>query len=154
MATARGQHTPAIDRLGFLLARHGQIMNMRIRQALEASGLRPRHGAVLLRLAVAGATSQQSLIEALAIDASSLVAILNDLERDGLVQRCRDPADRRRHIVEITSAGERAVRAVESAIAVVEGEAFVDLDDTETDQLHALLSRIHTRHDDAACDRD
>lgn len=154
MATAGVEHTPAVDRLGFLLARHGQIMNMRIRQALGVTGLRPRHGAILLRLAVAGATSQQRLIEALAIDASALVAILNGLEGEGLVHRRRDPADRRRHIVEITSSGERAVCAVETAIGEVEREAFADLDGTEIAQLHGLLDRIHTRHDDDACDQD
>jgi DNA-binding MarR family transcriptional regulator len=154
MATADVEHTPAVDRLGFLLARHGQIMNLRIRQALGVSGLRPRHGAVLLRLADAGATSQQALIEALAIDASTLVAILNSLEGERLVHRRRDPADRRRHIVEITPAGERAVCAVETAIGEVEKEAFADLDDTEKAHLHELLGRIHTRHDDTACEQD
>lgn len=143
-----------VDRLGFLLARHGQIMNMRLREALGVSGLSPRHGATLLRLARAGATSQQALIEALAVDASALVAILNDLERDGLAERRRDPTDRRRHIVEITPAGAQAVGDVESAITDVERDAFADLDDAEIAQLHWLLARLRTRHDEAACDQD
>jgi DNA-binding MarR family transcriptional regulator len=137
--------------LVFLLAKHGQIMNHRLRQALGAAGLNPRHGATLMRLGQAGATSQQELIEALAVDPSALVAILNDLERDGLVQRRRDPADRRRHIVEITPAGTRAIRAVEQAIAEVEQDAFTDLDETEITQLQQLLSRVRTRYDDRAC---
>jgi DNA-binding MarR family transcriptional regulator len=142
---------PAVDRLGFLLARHGQIMNTRLRQVLGISGLSPRHGAVLTRLVQAGATSQQALIEALTVDASTLVAILNDLERDGLVERRRDPSDRRRHIVEITPAGTGAVSAVEDAITEVEQDAFADLDDVETAQLHGLLARVRTRHDEADC---
>jgi DNA-binding MarR family transcriptional regulator len=93
------------------------------------SGLSPRHGATLMRLARCGATSQPALIEALSVDASALVAILNDLERDGLAERRRDPADRRRHIVEITPTGAQAVGAVENAITEVEGDAFADLDD-------------------------
>jgi DNA-binding MarR family transcriptional regulator len=138
---------PVRDQLGFLLARHGQVMNVRIRQALSVSGLAPRHGSVLTRLARAGATSQQQLIDDLAVDASALVAILNDLERDGLASRRRDPADRRRHIVEITGAGRQAVCAVEQAIAEVEREAFADLDPAEVVQLQSLLSRVRTRHD-------
>ncbi len=130
-----------------MLARHGQIMNVRLRQALGVAGLSPRHGATLLRLARAGATSQQALIDALAVDASALVAILNDLERDGLAERRRDPADRRRHIVEITPAGATAAGAVESAIADVERDAFADLDEEEVRQLHALLGRVRTRAD-------
>jgi DNA-binding MarR family transcriptional regulator len=141
----------AVDRLGFLLARHGRVMNVRLRQALGVSGLNPRHCATLMHLARAGATSQQALIEALAVDASGLVAILNDLERGGLAERRRDPADRRRHIVEITPAGTQAVCAVESAIAEVEREAFADLDDAEIALLRSLLARVRTRHDEGAC---
>jgi DNA-binding MarR family transcriptional regulator len=144
--------SPAVDRLGFLLARHGRIMNARLRQALGVSGLSPRHGAVLMRLAGAGATSQQELIDALAVDASALVAILNDLERDGLAERRRDQSDRRRHIVDITDAGRVTVRSVEDAIAEVERDAFADLDDREIAQLQALLDRVRTKHDGDGCD--
>jgi DNA-binding MarR family transcriptional regulator len=150
----QADQTSAVDRLGFLLARHGQVMNVRLRQALSVSGLSPRHGATLMRLARCGATSQQALIEVLSVDASALVAILNDLERDGLAERRRDPADRRRHIVEITPAGAQAVGAVESAITEVEGDAFADLDDNEIAQLQWLLGRVRTRPDQTACGQD
>lgn len=142
MTPTSTQSAPAIDRLGFLLARHGRLMKARIREALSVSGLGPRHGALLLHLAQAGATSQQALIEALTVDPSTLVAILNDLERDALAERRRDPADRRRHIVRITPAGRAAAAAVEEAVSAVEREAFADLDEDEIAQLHALLARV------------
>src|SRR5262245_20843213 len=113
-----------VDRLGFLLAFHGRVMNVRLRQALGVTGLSPQHGNTLVRLAQAGPISQQGLIEALAVDPSGLVGILNALERDGLIERRRDPADRRRHIVEITPAGCAAADAVHKAIAEVEQDAF------------------------------
>lgn len=143
-----------VDRLGFLLARHGQVMNVRIRQALGVTGLSPRHGAALVRLARAGATSQQALLEILAIDPSTLVTVLNDLERDGLVERRRDPADRRRHIVEITPRGRKAVSAVDRAIADVERDAFGELDDDEVAMLQSLLSRVRTRPEGDVCGTD
>jgi len=132
------------DRLGFLLARHGRIMNVRLRQALGVTGLGPLHAATLMRLADVGATSQQELIGVLATDASALVAILNNLEGDGLVERRRDPIDRRRHIVEITPEGVTAVCAVERAVAEVEHDAFAALTADEIEQLHTLLSRLRT----------
>ena len=49
--------------------------------------------------------SQQQLVEALRIDPSVLVGLLNELETVGIVARTRDPADRRRHLVEITGHG-------------------------------------------------
>ncbi|MBB5868164.1 DNA-binding MarR family transcriptional regulator [Allocatelliglobosispora scoriae] len=146
--------TASADRLGVLLARHGRIMSLRLRQALESCGFGLRHGNLLMHLAQAGATSQQALIETLALDASAVVATLNDLERDGLVERRRDPADRRRHIVEITADGVKRARAAAEAIDEVEREAFGDLDDTETAQLHALLIRVRTRFDESACAAD
>jgi DNA-binding MarR family transcriptional regulator len=139
------------DRLGFLLARHGRVMNVRLRQALSVACLSPAHGSLLTRLARDGATSQQALLEALAVDPSGLVAILNDLERDGLVERRRDPADRRRHIVEITEAGCKSAAEVERAIAEVEQDAFAQLDENEVAQLQALLARVHSRSDGESC---
>lgn len=132
------------DRLGFLLARHGQVMNTRLRQALARSGLSPRHGAALSQLSARGPVSQQALSEALAVDASALVALLNDLERHGQVARRRDPADRRRHIVEITPAGVKALAAMDAAISAVEHEALRNLDPDEVAQLHALLARVNS----------
>ncbi len=145
------EQASAAERLGFLLARHGQIMNLRLRHALGVSGLGPRHGSTLLRLARLGATSQQHLIEALAVDPSAVVAILNDLERDRLVLRTRDPADRRRHIVEITKIGRKAASEVENAIADVERDIFADLDESEVTQLRALLSRLQIQGSDGMC---
>src|SRR5689334_13420518 len=109
-----GQETHE-ERLSLLLARRGRVMNLRMRQALGVTGLGPKHGTTLLLLQQ-GALSQQQIIESLAVDASAVVAVLNDLERDGLVLRTRDPADRRRHIVAITKLGEKAVRTIERAV--------------------------------------
>ncbi|MGO4859858.1 MarR family winged helix-turn-helix transcriptional regulator [Arthrobacter sp. 2MCAF14] len=140
--------------LGFLLARHGRIMNTRLRQALDSSGLSPRHAVLLCQLEESGPLSQQGLIDVLSIDASGLVAVLNDLEREGLAERRRDPADRRRHIVEITAAGKHAVASIEVAVADVEQEAFAGFSADELQQLHRLLSRVHTEPADEACAED
>jgi DNA-binding MarR family transcriptional regulator len=150
-------HRPApegMDRLGFLLARHGTIANGRIREALSATGLSHRHGLTLTLLAQAGPMSQQGLVEALGVDPSVLVAILNGLERDGLAERRRDPADRRRHIVEMTTAGAGALTEVENAVAEVERDLFADLNATDIARLRDILSRIRTTTGDPACTED
>lgn len=144
----------AMDRLGFLLARHGAITNIRMRQALSVTGLTPRHGMTLMHLAETGPISQQTLIEALGVDPSVLVAILNDLEGSGLAQRRRDPSDRRRHIVEMTAAGAATLTKVEEALGAVEAELFADLDGDEIARLRELLTRIRTRPNDPACAED
>jgi DNA-binding MarR family transcriptional regulator len=142
--------TPGAERLGLLLARHGAITNIRIRQALGVTGLTPRQSATLLNLS-SGALSQQTLIEALGVDPSIVVAILNELETQGLAQRRRDPADRRRHIVEITARGTEVLCEVDTALTAVERQLFAALDAEELCVLEGLLARIHTSRDDPAC---
>jgi DNA-binding MarR family transcriptional regulator len=95
--------------------------------------------------------SQQALVEALGVDPSVLVAILNGLERDGLAERRRDPADRRRHIVEMTAAGAGVLTEVENAVAAVERDLFADLDATDITRLRDILSRIKTTTGASAC---
>ncbi|HET6860207.1 MAG TPA: MarR family transcriptional regulator [Streptomyces sp.] len=147
--TSKGVGTP-LDRLGFLLARHGAITDTRIRRALGVGGLTPRHAMTLMYLD-AGPMSQQTLIERLEVDPSQLVGILNDLERDELVHRRRDPADRRRHIVEMTPAGASALRSMNKALDEVERALFADLSQCDRKSLRELLGRIKIPADQFEC---
>ncbi|MFE5858002.1 MULTISPECIES: MarR family winged helix-turn-helix transcriptional regulator [unclassified Streptomyces] len=139
--------------LAFLLARHGAIAQVLLRTALSSSGLTPRHMMTLKHLD-SGPVSQQALIDMLEVDPSVLVAVLNDLEREELALRRRDPADRRRHIVEITPSGVAALRRSDEVLAEVEGELFTDLSDQERTTLRALLTRINTSPDHFSCSED
>ncbi|MFD8209998.1 MarR family winged helix-turn-helix transcriptional regulator [Streptomyces sp. NPDC059695] len=89
-----------------------------------------------------GAMSQRDLAAAMEVDPSRLVAILNELESEGLAERRRDPADRRRHIVEITEAGAGALRRVDTAVGEAERELFGDLTEAEQAVLRGLLDRV------------
>ena len=139
------------DRLGLLLAHHGALTGSRMRQALTATGHGMRHAVVLMRLAEYGPMGQQALIEALDVDPSVLVSLLNDLEGEGLAERRRGPADRRRHIVEMTEAGAAVLGRMHESFAAVERELFADLDDDEIDQLYRLLGRVRTSPGESAC---
>ncbi|GIE92951.1 MarR family winged helix-turn-helix transcriptional regulator [Paractinoplanes rishiriensis] len=129
------------DWLSLTLARRGAIADARLRAALAASKLTPRHVTVLLHLD-AEAACQQVLVEVLEVDPSVLVSLLNDLERSGLIERRRDPADRRRHIVEITTAGVGTLQDVGTAVAAAEEELFAALSPAERETLGELLGRV------------
>jgi DNA-binding MarR family transcriptional regulator len=73
---------------------------------LEPGGLRPRHLIALKLLSERGPASQQALADSLSLDPSNVVGLLNELEERGLITRRRDAADRRRHIVELSSQGQ------------------------------------------------
>lgn len=108
---------------------------------LDRGGLRPRHVVALTLLRDHGAVSQQGLAEALRLDPSNLVGLLNELEQSRLVSRTRDRSDRRRHIVDLAPAGRRALEDVEQRLACVEDRVLGALSEQERDTLHALLLR-------------
>jgi DNA-binding MarR family transcriptional regulator len=143
-----------MDFPGLALAGAGQVATTRLRQALAAHDLKPGHARVLMLLADQGAIGQQALVEAIGVDPSVLVAMLNDLERAELAERRRDPADRRRHIVEISPRGKRLVNDVYASIAAVEAQLFADLDASEIGTLQGLLARIKAGADDQTCEDD
>lgn len=98
-----------------------------------------------------GPISQRALADRLEVDPSVLVGVLNDLEGEGLAERRRDPADRRRHNVGITPAGQTALAKTNAALDEVEDGMFAGLSAQERDHLRALLDRVNTSADDFDC---
>ncbi len=127
---------------GFLLAQLGRAVTRRYRTAFSPIGLKPRATAALLRLRSGGPLSQQALGATLDIEASNLVVLLNELEAEGLISRRRDAQDRRRHVVEITEHGAKAMCEVERAAEEVEDEFFAALTGDERCALRELLARL------------
>lgn len=119
--------------------------------ATEEGGLRHRQLIALTLLSSRGATGQQALGDVLGMDAGNVVGLLNDLEGRGLVIRRRDPADRRRHIVELSPGGEAALEAAQVRLAGVEAELLGALTPQERETLHELLVRA-VGGDRPACD--
>jgi DNA-binding MarR family transcriptional regulator len=88
-----------------------------------------------------GAT-QQELESALFMDANSVVLILNELEAARFSIRRRDPNDRRRHLVEITESGRKALDRADKAREGLEDEILVDLSVDERSTLRRLLEKV------------
>jgi MarR family transcriptional regulator, temperature-dependent positive regulator of motility len=86
--------------------------------------------------------TQQEIETTLFMDANSVVLILNELEAAQFSIRRRDPADRRRHIVEVTAAGRRALERADKARESLEDEVLADLSGDERKTLRRLLERV------------
>jgi DNA-binding MarR family transcriptional regulator len=86
-----------------------------------------------------GRWSQHELGKKLMVDANNLVLLLNELEDAGLVERRRDPDDRRRHIVVLTDRGRKAFERGQLAQEAVEDSVLAALDAGERETLRALL---------------
>lgn len=116
----------------------------RLRAEAEAD-LRPfslkiRHVVALTVLRDLGERAQSQMSEALGMDATGIVALLNDLESQGLIERRRAAQDRRRHNVLITDAGCRRLAEVHRAIAGLEQRMF-GLNGQESTALYQLLQK-------------
>ena len=103
--------------------------------------LRTAHLMLLTLLRDHGATTQTGLAEALRLDPSNLVGLLNDLERRGMVMRQHHPDDRRRHVVTIAEAGITELQVTEQRLATVEDRVLGALNPEERATLHCLLMR-------------
>jgi DNA-binding MarR family transcriptional regulator len=90
--------------------------------------------------------SQQVLTEDLSMDSNTGVLVLNDLEDLEFVERRRDPADRRRHIVDITDAGLEALERAEVAQGSIEDEILGGLSDAERVTFRRLLVKALENH--------
>jgi DNA-binding MarR family transcriptional regulator len=86
-------------------------------------------------------TTQQSLSDGLCIDANYCVLLLNELEAEDLVERRRDPTDRRRHIVSMTDQGRTSLHQAEQAQQSLEDEILGALSAEERSKLAHLLRK-------------
>jgi DNA-binding MarR family transcriptional regulator len=139
MASTTRQPTHPAPSLALLahLARVGQ----REGESSLSDDLRTAHLMLLTLLRDHGPTSQTGLAEALRLDPSNLVGLLNDLERRGMVIRQHHPDDRRRHVVTIADAGITELQTTEQRLTAVEDRILGALDSEERATLHCLLMR-------------
>ncbi len=131
----------------FLLKRLGFAARDRAVAAYEEAGFGPYHHAVLLVLDEGSRETQGAIADALGYDRGQLVGLLDELEEADLVERQRDPNDRRRHIVRLTSEGKRVLGRLRALARRLEDEFLAPLDDGERAGLHALLLRLAEQHE-------
>lgn len=105
-------------------------------------GVRRDHYAILAALEEYGPASQADLGRRLGLDRSDVVAVLNDLERDGLAIRTPDPRDRRRNAIEITPKGARTLGGLDDLVTEAQEVLLEPLSRRERQQLHQLLTRV------------
>ncbi|MGH3377901.1 MAG: MarR family winged helix-turn-helix transcriptional regulator [Actinoallomurus sp.] len=136
---------PVVDqtahRSGALLDHLARRMRLRAESVLAPLGLRPRHLVALTVLRDHGACSQQALSTTLQMDGTNVVGLLNELEADDLIERRRSPADRRRHVVQLTDAGVSLLAKAECALAAAEDDVLAALDPAQRETLYGLLQQ-------------
>src|SRR5438093_10602013 len=132
---------------GFLLARLGLAFKGKAIAAFEKEGFELYDYGVLALLAEGARETQSTIADALTVDPSRLVALLDSLEKRSLIVRQRDVQDRRRHTVSITADGKRELARLRGMIKRLEEAVFAPLDAESRKALHDLLLRLASEHD-------
>jgi DNA-binding MarR family transcriptional regulator len=120
--------------------------NRLVAEQLAGADARRYHYALLAALDEIGPASQADLSRRTTIDRSDMVALLNELAEQGLVERASDPADRRRNVVSLTPAGRRQLRRLDTLLDRAQDALLAPLAPEERRQLVDLLTRIVDHH--------
>jgi DNA-binding MarR family transcriptional regulator len=120
--------------------------NRLVAERLSSAGRRRHHYALLVTLAEVGPASQADLSRRIMLDRSDMVAAVNELVDQRLVERTADRTDRRRNVVTITPAGRQQLRRLDRLVAGAQDELLASLSVEERTQLVELLTRIVDHH--------
>ena len=132
--------------LGYLL-KHVQLRFFELGAvALGPLGINGREAAVLRAIDAGRPVSQGEIARAMDVDRTTMVALIDDLQLKGLVQRRQDPDDRRKNVVELTDSGRGAVQQAAEAVGQAERDFLAPLSAADAAQfkktLRALLGRV------------
>ena len=136
-------HVPPVnDRFGYLLKHARERLSTLSAVALEPLGVNGRELAVMTVLVQGEPPSQLEAAQRLSIDRTTMVALLDELEAKGLVERRADTADRRRNIVDLTARGHQTlvdgIRATDDA----ERRFLAPLSAADRSRLRAMLQAV------------
>jgi len=135
-----------MDGPAFLLAQVGAYASGRFAQRLAEAGFTPPQAGILRIVALDEGINQKALAERLGILPVRLVALIDDLEGRGLVERRRSAQDRRNHALHLTDAGTEALRSIGRLAQAHQADLCDGLSDAERTQLAQLLAKVAQHH--------
>lgn len=128
--------------VGFLLSQLGSANARWFHETLVPVGLEPRQFAILRFVSQEEGLSQQALGDALEIAPSRMVALIDELEERGLVERRPNPSDRRARALYVTREGRRLLAAAMKRALAHEAQLCGPLTADEREALIEMLQRL------------
>jgi DNA-binding MarR family transcriptional regulator len=145
--SGKPERRAGVGSTAFLLAQVGGLAAMKFAERLAPVQLSPAQAGLLRAVAADPGRSQQAVAEQLGLLPSRLVVLVDELERDGLLERRGNPRDRRHHALHLTSAGQERLRSI-GRLARAHGEDLLaPLDERDRETLERLLTRLADHHD-------
>jgi DNA-binding MarR family transcriptional regulator len=137
-----GRRDKAHTSVAFLLSQVGIFASQRFAQRLASLDLHPPQFRVLNMVDATEGRSQQAIGEAIGAPASRMVAIVDELEQRGLVERRPHPSDRRVRALYLTGEGRKLLAGAREIAAEHETELMRGLSKADRDRLVALLQKL------------
>lgn len=134
---------PALaDQLGYLMNWAAMRSRRAFVTALTPLGLRPQQYGLLVVAADHPGVTQQQLAGLAQIDASTMVALIDELETAGLAERRPDADDRRKRAIHLTAHGEQTLEHARAIATQVGGELLAPLSARERAEFARLLHKL------------
>ncbi|MDB5662174.1 MAG: transcriptional regulator, MarR family [Sphingomonas bacterium] len=130
------------DRLGFQLRMAQAAVWSDLVAALQPFGLRPSHYSALLIVRATPGCRQQDIGEALGIQRPNVVAMIDGMERRGILKREVNPSDRRSYALSLTQEGQVLLEQADAAHRAHEARFASQLDDGAAAALIPVLKQI------------
>jgi DNA-binding MarR family transcriptional regulator len=130
------------DLLGYHLRRAQSAVFQDFAASIDGANVTPGQFGVLALIAANAGLSQTRLADILGIDRSTLVAVIDKLERQGLVERAARPNDRRSHALKLSRQGQSRFEALARLVKKHEARIARRLSARERATLIELLQRI------------
>lgn len=130
------------DNVAYLLVQLGFHVARRLSERLAPLGLEPRQFGMLTRLAANEGTSQQAIGELIGLNPTRMVFLVDELEKQGLVERRRNPDDRRSYALYLTELGRAKLSEAERVSAGHDREIGASLTGAQRRELAALLRQV------------
>ena len=134
--------TPPFRSVAFLLSTLGYTVSRRFHQTLEPLGLEPGEFALMRAVAAGDGEAQNTLAERLRISPSWMVAVVDELERRGLLERRPHARDRRVRNLHLTAAGKKLLKQAERRAVEFDRQVGEPFAEAELQQLLDLLQRV------------
>lgn len=129
---------------GYMTNWAARLFTRELERQLAPTGIAPAYMPVLFALSDGSALTQKALARRAAVEQPTMAATLNRMERDGMIDRRADPADKRSALVALTPLALGKVETVQRVVSAINTLALEQLDPDERRQFLSLLGRVIT----------
>ena len=141
------------DTFGFLIHDVARLLRKNFNRRVQSFGLTQEQCRVILHLSRQEGIQQVDLAERLEIKPITLARLLDKLEENGLIERRRNPHDRRAFCLYLTQGAHAVLEQILAIGAATRLDANKDIPASELDSLFSVLSRLKSNLHDAEEDR-